>query len=143
MATLKVASILFVFAFNGPALAKDAAGIPVRVENGLLIIAARIAGTTRHLLLDTGATLTTLPPELVPATSFKTVVVHTANGNRVASLSATTVTVGDRSREEIVQLIDERRNLPNGVDGILGLKTLLAMCDVLSIDFRKGTLICH
>lgn len=143
MTALKAVSILPVFAFCWSVFAKDKPGIPLKVENESLIIVASIAGTPVHLLLDTGATLTTLPASLVPATSFKTILVHTANGDRTANLTAATITVGDQSREEVIQLIDERRSLPKGVDGILGLRTLREMCDALSIDFRKGTLICH
>ncbi len=103
--------------------------IPMQREGGVWLVTVELNELTEtKLIVDTGATYTTISEDLAfdagvlsdPHNSQVTL--FTAGGNVKAELGiATSIRVGHAERDNVRVVIHSIPNLPEGVDGLLGL----------------------
>ncbi len=81
-----------------------------------------------RLIIDTGATYTTISEDLAfdagvnPDKSYRPMTLHTAGGNIKADVAfAKNIRVGNAGRDNVLVVIHTIPNLPEGIDGLLGL----------------------
>jgi aspartyl protease family protein len=106
-----------------------------RTRPDVTIVKAAINGVNGIFVLDTGASLVTLAPEfakrsnVLPATSARPLLVHTANGVSGAALTTLeSVAVGNLRAEKVTAALLSKPIAP-GIDGLLGM-SFLARFDV-------------
>ncbi len=102
--------------------------IPLEREGGVWI--ARVEFNDLHqakLIVDTGATFTTISEDLAFDAGIQSdprhpVNLHTAGGKVKASMGiAPRIRVGEAGRDDVRVVIHTIPNLPEGIDGLLGL----------------------
>ena len=81
-----------------------------------------------RLIIDTGATYTTISEDLAfdagikADKSYRPMTLHTAGGNIKADVAfAKNIRVGNAGRDNVLVVIHTIPNLPDGIDGLLGL----------------------
>ncbi len=107
----------------------DDSVIPMQREGGVWLVTVELNEFTEtKLIVDTGATYTTISEDLAFDAGVQSdpnnssVTLFTAGGNVKAKVGiATNIRVGHAERDEVHVVIHTIPNLPDGVDGLLGL----------------------
>lgn len=92
-------------------------------ETGTYIVDVRINGLTRHMILDTGSSVTLLKPAVDLQESSLVVHGKAASGNVTAHVTSVTLQLGDYMLTGFRAYVTPL-NFPPSIDGILGLDVL-------------------
>jgi len=103
--------------------------IPLERQGGVWIARVEFNDLYQaHLIVDTGATFTTISEDLAFDAGIKTdphnpqITLHTAGGKVQAKMGiAPRIRVGHAGRDDVRVVIHTIPNLPEGIDGLLGL----------------------
>jgi predicted aspartyl protease len=116
-----------------------------RAREGVIYIPARVNGSQATLLLDTGATLTTLSLKMVPTLNADSrITMNTAKGSISAFLVSAGLTLGGSKLKE--ERCSFRRTVVVGdfkfgqADGVIGTDVLSSFKSV-TLDFQNSVLI--
>ncbi|MEX0829751.1 MAG: retropepsin-like aspartic protease [Nitrospirales bacterium] len=103
--------------------------IPLTRQGGVWIASVELNDLySANLIVDTGATFTTISEDLAFDAGIQSdprnpnINLHTAGGNVKAKMGiATRIRVGHAGRDDVKVVIHTIPNLPEGIDGLLGL----------------------
>lgn len=101
--------------------------IPLIQQKNAWHIQVRVDGTTARLILDTGASITTLGAHLIrdDYQRLGNIVLSTANGKTDAvQVNLNTLSVGKVIKQQFPVVVLPKKKLPAGIDGLLGLDWL-------------------
>lgn len=122
------------------------AQIPLTVEKGAVFIDVIVNHTRVHLLLDTGATITSVRGDVLSSVGLEKVTLHTAAGAMLVHATLANIKVGQNSYQEAVLVLDPKVSgdmRRAGYDGLLGLGTLRNMCPhEFAVRFASKELTC-